>query len=77
MVFIFLGALYDAVGFEWSTLFTVGWNAAVFIAALCSLVAVWVNKGNREQYMYSVLEGDNVENGSLAEGGQGKGGGSD
>jgi len=61
------GALYDAVGFEWSTLFTVGWNAAVFIAALSSLLVVWVNKGNREHYKYSVLEGDNVENGSLAE----------
>ena len=53
MVFIFLGALYDAVGFEWSTLFTVGWNAAVFIAALSSLFVVWFNKGNREHYKHT------------------------
>ena len=32
------GSLYDAVGFRWSTLFTVGWNVLVFLAAVAMLV---------------------------------------
>merc|ERR1719341_2845897 len=32
------GALCDFVGFRWSTLFTLSWNAAVCVAALCSLL---------------------------------------
>lgn len=55
------GTLYDVVGFEWSTLFTVGWNAAVFIAALNGLLAVGIIKFNsnaRRQGMYSTLDED-------------------
>ena len=63
LYFVFKGALYDVVGFEWSTMFTVGWNAAVFIVALSSLLAVGINKfasnNTRKQYLYTVLEGDN------------------
>jgi len=54
------GALYDAVGFPWSTMFTVGWNAAVCVAALCSLLGMGVCKMNSEN-QYSLLEGGNVE----------------
>lgn len=55
------GILYDVVGFEWSTMFTVGWNVAVFIAALNGLVAVGcikLNSNTRRQAMYSKLDGD-------------------
>lgn len=55
------GTLYDVVGFEWSTMFTVGWNVAVFIAALNGLLAVGFIKFNsnaRRQGMYSTLDGD-------------------
>ena len=55
------GALYDVVGFEWSTLFTVGWNAVVFVAALNGLLAVGIirfNNNAREQSMYAPIEGD-------------------
>ena len=42
------GALYDSVGFDWSTLFTVGWNAAVLIAAL--VILAWEGVGRRREY---------------------------
>lgn len=59
------GALYDAVGFPWSTMFTVGWNAAVCVAALCSLLGMGVCKMNREN-QYVLLEGGNVEHATSA-----------
>ena len=34
----FSGSLYDAVGFRWSTLFTVGWNVIVAIVALVMMI---------------------------------------
>jgi len=33
------GVLYDRVGFEWSTLFMVGWNVLVFVLMLITLLA--------------------------------------
>ena len=41
-------------------MFTVGWNAAVCVAALCSLLGMGVCKMNREN-QYVLLEGGNVE----------------
>merc|ERR1712059_63488 len=33
------GALYEVVGFEWAMAFTAGWNTAVFILLLVSIMA--------------------------------------
>jgi len=55
------GTLYEVVGFEWSTMFTVGWNVAVFVAAFNGLLAVGFIKFSstaRRQRMYSTLDGD-------------------
>ena len=41
-------------------MFTVGWNAAVCVAALCSLLGMGVCKMNREN-KYVLLEEGNVE----------------
>ena len=55
---MFSGSLYDLVGFPWSTLFTVGWNGAVCIAALSSLLGICRINNLSE---YEVIEGDNSE----------------
>ena len=55
---LYTGALYDLVGFPWSTLFTVGWNGAVCIAALSSLLGLF-RMNTTSPYM--VIEGDDFE----------------
>ena len=60
--------MYDVVGFEWSTLFTVCWNGAVCVAAMISLLVGWVSKCNsitKDHYKYKELEGDNIEYGTM------------
>jgi len=54
------GALYDTVGFPWSTLFTVGWNAAVCAATICVWLNVRLCKRNTG-YQYDKLEGGNYD----------------
>ena len=57
-----LGALYDVVGFEWSTLFTVCWNSVVCLASIICLVAMWVNTTSTiDRSLYKVLDGSNIE----------------
>jgi len=51
------GALYDAVGFEWSLLFPVLCNLVVCLGALTGLVAVGMRKWQAMHYI--VIEGDN------------------
>ena len=57
--------MYDAVGFQWSALFTVGWNAAVFVAALSSLLGMHAFKLNSNN-QYTLLEGGNMEYETIA-----------
>lgn len=44
------GSLYDAVGFRWSTLFTVGWNVLVCLSAVTILVLRSRRRSNRSGY---------------------------
>ena len=44
------GSLYDAVGFRWSTLFTVGWNVLVCLSAIMMLVLRSRQRSNRSGY---------------------------
>ena len=49
------GALYDAVGFEWSTLFTVSWNMAVCLMTMITLI-VMKGKRNHKNRLYQRLD---------------------
>ena len=49
------GALYDAVGFEWSTLFTVSWNMAVCLMTMVTLV-VMKSRRNHKNRLYQKLD---------------------
>ena len=50
------GALYDLVGFRWSTLFTVGCNGAVCLAATAKLAAAGCSsvRAARHRALYQV-----------------------
>jgi len=51
------GALFDAVGFEWSTLFTVSWNLMVCMVTMMTLI-VMKCKSNFKRRLYHHLEED-------------------
>ena len=61
------GAMYDLVGFEWSTLFTVGWNVAVFLLTFLHLVLSRVNRKRNGEIagLYKTLEENTSDYGSL------------
>jgi len=44
------GALYDAVGFSWSTMFTVGWNAAVCVITIVCLLGERLRQLRQGEY---------------------------
>ena len=48
--------MYDAVGFRWSTLFTVGWNVVVAVAALALMVTR--RRTVRDRAGYQEIGGD-------------------
>ena len=60
-----LGSLYDAVGFRWSTLFTVGWNVLVGVAALILIVVKNRNRNERIDYEEIVGVDDMEDSGDI------------
>ena len=50
------GSLYDAVGFRWSTLFTVSWNVLVGVAAL--MLILFNRRTQRMRSGYQEIGGD-------------------
>ena len=50
------GSLYDAVGFRWSTLFTVAWNVLVGVAAL--VLILFNRRTQRRRSGYLEIGGD-------------------
>ena len=53
------GALYDAVGFEWSTLFTMCWNVAVCLVTMVTLI-VMKSRRNHKNKLYQNLDKENT-----------------
>ena len=53
------GSLYDAVGFRWSTLFTVAWNVLVGVAALALIL--YNRRTRRMRSGYEEIGGDDGE----------------
>ena len=53
------GSLYDAVGFRWSTLFTVAWNVLVGVAALALIL--YNRRTQRMRSGYEEIGGDGGE----------------
>ena len=60
-----LGSLYDAVGFRWSTLFTVGWNVLVGVAALTLILVKKRNRNDRIDYEEIVAVDDMEDSGDI------------
>ena len=54
-----LGALYDEVGFEWSTLFVVVWNALVFVSTVFCLAGSWYLARHRVKVGKEIYGGPN------------------
>ena len=49
-IYSITGALYDAVGFSWSTMFTVGWNAAVCVITIMCLLGERIHQLRQREY---------------------------
>ena len=53
------GSLYDAVGFRWSTLFTVSWNVLVGVSAL--MLILFNRRTQRMRSGYQEIGGDDED----------------
>merc|ERR1719431_114704 len=52
------GALYEVVGFEWAMVFTAGWNMAVFLLLLASILVDMMGRKGEKEVLYQRIDGE-------------------